>query len=169
MSTLRKDCSRVYSFSTRFERSYIPEPNSGCWLWLGVPSGNHGYGRIKRGSNTVMAHRASWEKSNGSIPEGLLVLHKCDNPSCVNPDHLFLGTQQDNENDKVSKGRQSRGLAHSLAKVNPARRERNGNSRLKYSDVLEIRALKLPQRQIASAYGVTQALVSKIKRGEIWK
>lgn len=166
MASLKSSCNRFVSFEERFERSYIPEPNSGCWLWLGSPCGSNGYGRIKRGDGNVMAHRASWELSNGKIPDGLLVLHRCDNPSCVNPGHLFIGTQLDNEADKVSKGRQARGekLNHQRA-----RGERNGNSKLTEADVALIRQSPMPQRFLAASYGVTQALISKIKRGEIWK
>lgn len=153
----------------RFELSFIPEPNSGCWLWLGTPRGSMGYGAFQMEGRNHQAHRASWLLFRSEIPSGEWVLHQCDNPSCVNPSHLFLGTQADNEADKVAKGRQSRGEAHSAAKINPARGADNGNSKLTIQDVLAIRAATVPQRQIAKAYGVTQALISKIQRGEIWK
>lgn len=81
-----------------------------CWIWIGAGStSKKGYGQIRlpgaKGRQTS-AHRVSWILHRGEIPIGLDVLHKCDNPPCVNPDHLFLGTNQDNVNDKVSKGRQ---------------------------------------------------------------
>jgi hypothetical protein len=150
----------------RFELSWIPEPNSGCWLWLGRPRGSNGYGGFMMNERVYVAHRASWLLLRGEIPDGKLVLHHCDNPSCVNPHHLFLGTHQDNEDDKVRKGRQARGdkLAHPRAAG-----EANGNSKLTIQAVREIRAATVPQRSVAKAYGVTQALVSKIQRGEIWK
>lgn len=169
MGALQKVSNRHVPFAERFERSYIPEPNSGCWLWHGRPRGSNAYGGISRHGRTVTAHRASWELFKGYVPDGMFVLHRCDNSACVNPDHLFLGSEQDNSDDKVSKGRQSRGTAHSAAKRNPARGASNGNSKLTASDIRAIKLTKLPQREIAKMYGVTQALISKIKRGEIWK
>jgi hypothetical protein len=78
----------------------IPEPNTGCWLWEG-PVNFFGYGL----SHHSRVHRLAWEEANGPIPDGLFVLHRCDVPSCCNPDHLFLGTHQDNADDKKRKGR----------------------------------------------------------------
>lgn len=90
----------------RFEDKYVPEPNSGCWLWVGASMDN-GYGVFYVGHETLMlAHRASWTIRSGiPVPDGLLVCHHCDNPVCVNPDHLFLGTAKDNVIDCVAKGR----------------------------------------------------------------
>lgn len=87
-----------------------PEPNSGCWLWLSsVDAG--GYGRLyATGRGQMLAHRASYESFVGPIPAGMCVCHKCDVRSCVNPDHLWLGTDADNTADMVRKGRQRRGV-----------------------------------------------------------
>jgi hypothetical protein len=93
------------SAAQRFHDSYVADPNSGCWLWLGRELGSHGYGSIKIFGRSVRAHRFSWELHFGPIPSGLLVCHKCDVPACVNPSHLFLGTHLDNETDKRAKGR----------------------------------------------------------------
>jgi hypothetical protein len=83
-----------------------------CWIWTGSKGSgkdNYGFfylhGNRKTGQKNVRAHRYSYELHNGKIPDGLLVLHKCDTPSCVNPDHLFLGTNKDNSDDKIRKGR----------------------------------------------------------------
>lgn len=98
---------RVRPLRERFEERIQPEPMSGCHLWTG--STNKCYGVVGKGGRSggmFQAHRLSWEFSNGPIPDGLHVLHKCDTPACVNPDHLFLGTNGDNIRDAIAKGRQ---------------------------------------------------------------
>jgi hypothetical protein len=88
---------------SRFENSYIPEPNSGCWIWIAVCSHfGHGEFILKK---KYAAHRFSWILHKGEIPKGLCVLHACDVPACVNPQHLFLGTRGDNNTDRAKKGR----------------------------------------------------------------
>lgn len=77
---------------------------NGCWIWQGSKN-DKGYGRIRSGKKTFRAHRVSYEAFHGPIPKGHGVLHKCDNPSCINPDHLFSGTQFDNMSDASTKGR----------------------------------------------------------------
>lgn len=111
------------------DRSFV-DSASGCWLWSLSP-GQDGYGKIKIKGRTYRAHRVAWEAFNGEIPEGMLVCHKCDQPLCVNPSHLFLGTPLDNMQDKVKKGRwrggpacwdKSRiGAGHHNAKLDPAK------------------------------------------------
>ena len=101
----------------RFESKYIPEPNSGCWLWSGSLRGSYDYGQFSlTHTKPVPAHRFSYTTYRGDIPKGMLVLHTCDVPTCVNPDHLFLGTQDDNMRDKVNKGRQAKGEKQGLWK-----------------------------------------------------
>lgn len=88
-----------------FHELYTKEPMSGCWLWTGSFFAN-GYGRFKEiGVTGQKAHRRSYEIHKGKIPEGMYVCHSCDNPPCVNPDHLWLGTNSDNMKDMVRKGR----------------------------------------------------------------
>ena len=83
-----------------------PEPNSGCWLWIGHDDGHKGYGRVETPDGPrTQAHRAAWMAFVGPIPDGLFVLHRCDNTRCVNPGHLFLGKSIDNVRDCIAKGR----------------------------------------------------------------
>ena len=91
----------------RLSKHIIPEPMSGCHLWIGAVAG-WGYGSTRIGGKNMRAHRAVWELTNGPIPHGLWVLHRCDNPLCVNPTHLFLGTHTDNMRDAVHKGRHAK-------------------------------------------------------------
>lgn len=88
----------------RFHDRYIPEPNSGCWLWIGGIS-TTGYGAFHNGNKTESAHRFSWKIHKGEIVKEEMVLHKCDTRACVNPYHLFLGDHGINMRDCVSKGR----------------------------------------------------------------
>ena len=83
---------------------FILKAKKECWMWTGYRTPD-GYGRIQINYKRIKAHRLSWEVHNGSIPEGLFVLHKCDVRDCVNPNHLFLGTQKDNIHDAIKKGR----------------------------------------------------------------
>jgi hypothetical protein len=95
---------QTISVKERFFRKAIPEPNTGCWLWEGYEPPNK-YGKINIKGKQKLAHRVSYEINIGSIPDGMNVLHKCDQPACVNPDHLFIGTQQDNIDDMWAKNR----------------------------------------------------------------
>lgn len=95
----------MYKIIDRIMKETIPEPNSGCWLWIGYTMKN-GYGQITYCQKSWLAHRLSFYGFNNIDPKELYVCHKCDNPSCVNPDHLFLGTHKDNMKDMVSKKRQ---------------------------------------------------------------
>ncbi len=108
----------------RFEAKVIPVTESGCWLWMGA-SNHRGYGLISVDKKTFLSHRISWGLHRFPIPDGLHVCHHCDVPACVNPDHLFLGTNMDNMMDKVRKGR---AISHTwpiaVAKSVEARRRR---------------------------------------------
>lgn len=105
----------------------IPVPGPGCWLWLG-PTAN-GYGVFNDQGRRVRAHRAAYEQANGPIPDGMVICHKCDTPSCVNPDHLFCGTQRDNVRDMAVKGRHRESqkamcpAGHSLVPENLTKRD----------------------------------------------
>lgn len=130
------------------------EPNSGCWLWLGSVA-HFGHGVINVNNRHRHAHRISWELHRGDIPPGLVVCHKCDVPGCVNPEHLFLGTNAENLQDMRNKRRHAFG-------------ERAGQAKLTNAQVIAIRADTRPTAVIASECGVSTVLISKIKRGEAW-
>jgi HNH endonuclease len=123
-----------------------------------------GYGRVpfkrKGKTKSVVAHRISWQAANGKIPDGMIICHKCDTPSCVNPGHLFIGTDADNVADMLRKGR-----------ARPPRGEANGNSKLTAAKVLCIRTRASSGEahwRIAADYGVSRALVSCVVRRDIW-
>jgi hypothetical protein len=150
----------VAALRFRFDAKWMPEPNTGCWLWLAA--GNDlGYGHIGFRRRVEKAHRASWIIYRGPIPPGLGVLHKCDTPSCVNPDHLFLGTNQDNVDDKVTKGRQ-RGAGW----------ERNGKAKLDPSRVAELRRRHTAGESasaLSRVFGVSVSAACRIVRMETWR
>jgi HNH endonuclease len=137
----------------------------GCWVFTGFCLKN-GYGRIKgSGQQVILAHRASWEVFRGTIPDGLLVLHHCDNRPCVNPDHLFLGTVWDNTHDMLAKGRDRH------PKEQPSKQgELHHNARLTEAQVLEIRQRKKePRRVLAEEFGLNRRYVSTLIRGQSWR
>ncbi len=131
-----------------------------CWLWTAATS-DKGYGLIGDGSGIVRAHRLSYESHFGAIPDRMCVLHDCpeeDNPACVNPDHLWLGTQKENMRDMVEKGRSARGARASGAKLSE-------------HQVREIRKLYedgFSQYRIAEEYDVSQRNISMIVRRKTW-
>src|SRR2546426_76471 len=141
----------------RLEENYEPEPTSGCWLWTGLRTA-FGYGRLHVGHvtlgnrKTTTAHRLSYEAFIGPIPADMQVLHRCDTPPCINPAHLFLGTQQDNLRDALLK--------------------RRVYSKVSWEDVDAIRrgAIEgIPQTELARRYGLTQVAVGCIINEKTWK
>lgn len=163
----------------RFERRV--DRTADCHVWTGSRD-RRGYGRIHVGGLPELAHRVAWRLTNGAIPDGLFILHRCDNPSCVRVEHLFLGTHQDNMDDMRRKGRAAkhdrsltapRGDDH-WTRRNPDRRPRGEGLRrtkLTAEQVHEIRALLsvgVPQHEIARRFGVFQTNISAIKCGRSW-
>ena len=139
----------------RFDRHWVVNPNSGCWIWRSSLSSG-GYGLFGVGSRTdkskrmARAHRVAWEIYRGPIPAGTDVLHRCDNPPCVNPEHLWLGSKRDNARDRVLKNR-------------------HGNQILSSDDIEEIRHVSGETNQsVADKYKVSEATIRDIRSGRTW-
>lgn len=127
--------------------------DNGCWEWqYGLTDG---YGRFTFNNKIYLAHRYSYELHIGPIPNGLYVCHHCDNRKCVNPNHLFLGTHDDNMKDKLSKNRSAKGINHGLSKLTNAQ-------------VLEIRNSNESQINLAKKYNVTKTAICLIKNRKRW-
>lgn len=152
---------RARPIEERFWNKVDTGATGGCWLWTGAKN-EKGYGVIGRGgrgSGNEKAHRVSWMIHFGPIPDGLFVCHKCDNPACVNPDHLFLGTNDDNVQDMVSKNRNARG--------------ETSYAKLTEEQVIDIRQ-RHKQREVscqdlANEYGVSRSEVQLIVSGKRWE
>lgn len=156
----------------------IPEhrPDLGhCWVWTARRIA-WGYGGFWVNRRNMAAHRFSWELHNGPIPEGLWVLHACDNPPCIRPDHLFLGTVIDNNLDKLRKGRQAKGETHG-AYTKPERRVRQTGSQHGRAKLDEIKVTEIlrrystgdvTQKELAVAYGVTPTAIRKVVKRIGW-
>lgn len=148
----------------RFENKFIKREEDACWPWFGASRKLRGV--IKVDGRMVSAPRMSWQLYCGAIPEGLYVLHHCDNPSCVNPKHLFVGTARDNSRDAVSKY----GYWGSMGL--PRFGEKNGNHKLVKDDVMEIRRLwtsGFTQTMLATRFSVTQACIWAVVHWKHWK
>lgn len=140
---------KVLTVKQRFSTMFRKCKKTGCWVWTKSKT-SKGYGRMNVDGKTVRAHRLAWKLYNGRIGKGKCVLHKCDNPSCVNPDHLFLGTNSDNTRDMMEKQRYF--------------------GKLKVKEVSEIKKLLKTHTQVelADKYNVSQSAISSIKTGRNW-
>ena len=168
----------------------IPSDKTQCWNWTACKEQRFGHGIIRINHKNIKTHRFSWELHYGKIPDNLCVLHHCDNPPCVNPNHLFLGTLLDNNKDRDRKNRQARGL-RSGAYTHPERRavglrngkythpektprgERNGMSKLTKEQVIEIRKKYIPQKyslsKLAKEFGTEKTTIAQIIKRLTWK
>jgi hypothetical protein len=143
------------------EEDIFPVPECGCHIWMG-PITKNGYGTVMIDRQKHYMHRLMYEKSKGPIPEGMNVCHSCDIPSCVNPDHLWLGTWMENQEDKVNKGRASGGRMVG---------EEHLQAKLTEQDVLEIRrryAQGETQTALAAEFHVRQGHISNIILKRSW-
>jgi hypothetical protein len=179
-------------------RRYYPTPEvrfwaqvqktDGCWLWTGATV--KGYGAFFANGKSIRAHRYSYQLHHGPIPSGKMVLHHCDTPACVRPDHIYAGTNLDNVRDAMQRGRtptgdrngsrlhpekRQRGDGHwaRRAAEMPTKGEGNGNAKLNRTDIEEIRRLyasgKYSQSQLGRKFGITQTSVGRIVNRLNWK
>ncbi len=174
-----------------------PEPTSGCWIWLGATA-NCGYGELRMKGVRTRAHRYSYELFKGPIPKGLFVCHSCDVPACVNPDHLWVGTQKDNLADMVRKERSASGsrngmygkeftkehrqklrenhrgkdsLATKKKKSETKLGSLNPNAKLSEEDIRVIRKKRfqgIKRKFLAEEYKVNVAVISNITSRKTW-
>lgn len=130
-----------------------------CWEWKKCKD-KDGYGQYQINKKKYLSHRISWILENGDIPKKMCICHKCDNPSCVNPNHLFLGTNKNNSEDMTNKNRQAKG-------------ENQGLHKLTEKQILEIRLKYIPykytQQKLAEEYNISRSLIGYIVRNKIWK
>lgn len=150
--------ARTIDALAKLEEFYIPEPNSGCWLWIGCAPRAKPYGHLTIQGKLWKAHRLSWTLFRGPIPDGMHVCHKCDVPSCVNPEHLFLGTNADNVADKVRKGR-----------ARTIQGSQSHTAKMTEDDVRRIRLENWPLKRIEETFGISKNNASKAKLGRTWK
>ena len=143
----------------RFLAKVCPEPKGGCWLWRGMVVGS-GYGMVRFERKMHPAHRLAWKLFRGEIAPGLVVCHKCDVRTCVNPEHLFLGTHAENMKDMQQKGRSPHGEEHSRVQTDG-------------EEVSRIKAMladgHMRMSEIARAFGVTHATIACIAKGKTWR
>lgn len=136
----------------------IPADIDKCWEWMAGQK-NFGYGAFKGEGKTVQAHRFSWELANGPITDNSYVLHKCDNPKCVNPSHLYLGTHADNTRDMMDRKRYSRGERHHQSKLNQAM----------VADIREKAGKGQSFVSLAKEYGISRTTIANAVKRISWK
>lgn len=147
--------ARFLSFASRAD-------SDGCWVWHG-PENSNGYGRFTLGRDHILAHRYSYSLFFGEPPAGLAVCHRCDNRKCVNPEHLWLGTQRDNLIDAAKKGRMFRP---------DTRAHRNGNTKLTWEKVHAIRDMHrrgVRMYHLAQLFAVSPSTISDVVKHQTWK
>lgn len=165
--TLIEEIQRKFwqDVQTRFWNKVEKGTGDACWNWIGAHN-SKGYGTVQVYGRSYYVHRFAYELLKGPIPEGKVVMHSCDNPSCVNPKHLVMGTQLDNMRDKVAKGRhRAPGPGHPLA------REQNPAAQLSARQVASIRKKQKAgksYRQLAEEFRVSKSQIARIINNQAW-
>lgn len=148
-----------YSSMDELKSKYVQISASGCWVW-GAPKNNtNRYGSVQYQRKKWKAHRLFYTFFKGEIPKGLYVCHSCDNPFCVNPEHLFLGTQADNMRDMRLKGRSDKVKKQGSA---------NGRAKLTSANVIAIRSSDISHNALARTYGVNPTTIASIRKNMLW-
>ena len=142
------------ALAERLSGRFEIDADTGCWVWNRARN-VHGYGAIGIDNKVKRAHRVAWQAYVGDIPDGMAVLHRCDNPPCINPDHLYLGTKADNSLDMVRKGRSAAGERHSQARLSEAQ----------VSEIRALHAAGMTQSEIARRFVVSSGYVSQVVNG----
>ena len=143
------------------------EKTDTCWIWTAGSRG-YGYGAFKFGNKTVDSHRVSYILFKGEIPSGIFVCHTCDNPKCVNPDHLWLGTHSDNMKDAYNKGRLNIPTTSRFKKGHKAVNRKLTDEQVKEIKHILKTATKLSLNDIAELFNVKRTVISDIKRGKAY-
>jgi hypothetical protein len=152
------------SFEDKFWSKVDKGAENECWIWTGAKRWN-GYGKFIHNYKTILAHKASFEINRGTIGDGLVVCHSCDNRACCNPNHLWLGTQAENMQDMFKKGRNAKSKPKGSC-------ERHPRAKLKNSDIPEIKKLYSngeSSRSIGKKYGVSKTMILFIVKDKNWK
>ena len=150
--------NRDKSLSERFWEKV--NKSQDCWVWTGCKQ-SQGYGQIRVKRKALLTHRLSWELANGRLPADIMVLHKCDNPACVRPDHLFLGSMQDNVNDMMAKGRNGNGVQYG---------EDHHAAKLTVERVKLIRSMNNPDIQkLSIQFNVTPQTIYAVVNRKTWR
>jgi len=143
-----------------YQHRYVVDENSGCWNWIGAVQSN-GYGHLNNSGRIILAHRFFYEFYCGHIPKSKLVLHRCDNRICVNPEHLWIGTHKNNTLDMISKER---------GNFPGTNGERNGNAKLSSDEILSLKEMYLTRKhsraEIARVFNSSWSTIDRIVRNE---
>jgi hypothetical protein len=150
-----------------FSKVLLPAPSKmekDCWIWIGTKnSGGYGVIRVLKGQSMKLAHRLSYQFDKGLFNQSLCVLHKCNNPECVNPNHLYLGTRTDNHRYMVSQNRHAKGNAVALFEY------RNANTKISKDVIRQIRSSKKPIKELSQLFGISLSYTYQIKNGNYRK